>query len=186
MNGSKTPIVIQTVLGKALSIGGYVLGGISLLILLVLLFDDGFASEDTVIFMIFFVAPTAALIIGGTRISRRVRRFKKYVTIMSAGNTRSIDDIAKAANKTTYFVAHDLQAMIIKRFFSNAVIRGDEVVFLDEPTATMPALQTHQTTTPSAQAALSKPINATCKGCGVSVTLQNVPVACEYCGSIMK
>jgi len=178
--GSRVAVVVSTIMGKVLSILGYGIAILGLLIIITFVTDGDYA--DLHIFIIVLVIPGVILIILGARIKRRIRRFRTYVSIITGGMD-SLDIIAVQTKRAPDFVVSDIQMMINKRYFSNAIIDfvNNRVIMLGRPTPT----DMHVPPTPTNYQSVFK--NATCSGCGANhIKEQGEVVTCEYCGSPIK
>jgi len=181
MNSSKAAIVISSILGKIASIVGFLFGGIMLLGT-ILLFLDGDLDEFGAGVMIVIIGFCVFLIIVGRRIKTRIRRFRQYVSLISAHNMTSIDLLASNTKQTSAFVKADLQTMINKRFFTNARIDSatNSIVIQGQPPAS--SVNTQAQAQPAAGVQM---VTFSCRGCGASGTKpQGASAHCEYCGSV--
>lgn len=176
-HSSKTAIIKSTIAGKAASIVGY---SLTILILLAIL---GGACEDveTTIFILVFLAGSVALIVKGIQIKNRIRRFKKYVSIISLEGDTSLESMASKTSKSIDFITKDLQKMMDKKFFVNA--------FIDKETGEI--ILQNRTASASSEAEVtytsSKTTVVTCKNCGASNSIRNGASAeCEFCGSPLR
>ena len=182
MNTSKAAVAANAVLGKLLSIAGYVLGTFFLLPTVFGTFDDA----GIIIFALIVVALCVWAVIKGMQIKRRIRRFKRYVSLISTQQMTSIDNIAANTSQPVDFVKIDLQKMINKKFFVNASIdtAANEII-IGKKMASAPS-------SPSASVNVQNSTQAeievfTCSGCGASGTkTKDVPGNCDYCGSVVK
>jgi len=188
MKASKAAVVVRGILGKIASIFGY-------FFLVITLFGfidiaEQLASGDTeeivsnISFTLFFLAVGVLLVVTGSRIKRRNRRFRRYVSLISAQNLTSIDSIAAATSLSVSFVRQDIQKMIDKKFFANASIdlANNRIVICKsvEPGQTFVSVQ--------GQGAIEGEFEVfNCTGCGAAGTSRKgVHVNCEYCGSVIK
>lgn len=181
VNKSKAAIVTSTILGKIASIIGYTLG-LFALVFIIIVIEGGWVDFFDVFTILLFAVPAVLLIIRGRRIKHRVRRFRKYVSLISTQNMTSIDSIAANTDRTADFVRADLQKMIAKRFFTNASINvvANEIVIGGQSASTPVASISTQAPT-VAQVEIE---SFSCSGCGASGTKQKgTSSTCEYCGS---
>jgi len=182
MNTSKAAVAANAVLGKLFSIAGYVLGTFFLVPTVFGAFDDA----GIIIFALIVVALCVWAVIKGMQIKRRIRRFKRYVSLISTQQMTSIDNIAANTSQPVDFVKIDLQKMINKKFFVNASIdtAANEII-IGKKMASAPS-------SPSASVNVQNSTQAeievfTCSGCGASGTkTKDVPGNCDYCGSVVK
>ena len=179
MNKSKIAIIANATMGKIASINGYFWG---VLMLLVLLFgsSDDLSKEETIganIICIIIIAFCVFLIIKGIRIKKRIKRFKKYIALISAEQMTSLENIAANTNESVEFVKKDLQTMIKKKFFANATIDNvSNEIIIGDNSAENSLLYKADT-----QAELEA---YTCPGCDASGNKpKGKSITCEYCGS---
>jgi len=175
MNVSRAAVTISTIIGKLLSIFGYITAFITFIVIVVLVEDAANVDEVDIALLLIFIAIAAALITGGIKIKRRIRRFRRYVAFISTSGTTSIDNIAANTGKSVNFVRNDLQKMITKKFFANATIDyvTNEIIIR--------GVQPVQATNPGT----TKLEAFTCMGCGASGTrLQGSSGNCDYCGTL--
>ncbi|MDR2599022.1 MAG: hypothetical protein LBC73_01950 [Oscillospiraceae bacterium] len=169
MKTSKVKVVMSAFSGKISSIIGYTFGIFGFIGFLL---ELGQGADSVGLFIaFFFLAVGVSLIIKGIQIKRRIKRFKKYVFLISNQQINSIDSIATITKKPVDFVKKDLLTMINKRFFSNASIsnKTNEIIIA----GVMP-----QSTNQSGVEIYS------CSGCGALGTKQiGIIKYCDYCGS---
>lgn len=177
MSKQKTAVIANTVLGRAITIIGWIVTVVMLLSLLGAAMDPDVTetgrAAGAVVVVIIFICLGVFLIFRGSLITKMVGRFKTYITLISVQNMRRLDDLAQAVMKPLAFVQADLQKMIDNKFFVNAAIdyAAGEIVIGGRD---------------QAQAAASprdfEPYK--CSGCGASGTKpKGAPGICEYCGS---
>ena len=182
MHTSKAAVVANAILGKLLSIVGYVLGTFFLLPTVFGTFDDA----GTITFAIIVVALCVWAAIKGMQIKRRIRRFKNYVSLISTKQMTSLDSIAASTSQPVDFVKKDLQKMINKKFFANASIdAATNEIIIGNRMASAPyipsAAMNVQSSTQTELEVFS------CSGCGASGTkAKGIPSNCDYCGSVVK
>ncbi len=169
MNTSKVAVVASTVFGKVLSIIGYVVGAIMLLMLL-----TGLPEENAIsvaVFGIIIVALSVLAVIKGAQIKRQVKRFKKYIALISGQQMTSLENIAASTNQPVEFVAKDIQQMIKKRFFAHATIdtATNEIVIVGKMKKTEAQVEMEAYVCSACDATGEKPKGASAE--------------CEYCGS---
>ena len=182
MSTSKAAVAVNAVLGKLLSIIGYALGVFFLVPTIFGAFDDA----GIIIFAIIVIALCVWAVIKGMQIKRRIKRFKKYVSLISTQHMTSLDNIAASTSQPADFVKKDLQKMISKKFFVNASIdeTANEIIIgkriASAPSAPSAAVNVQYST----QAELEV---FNCSGCGASGTkTKGIPGNCDYCGSVVK
>ena len=183
MNTSKAAVVVSAIFGKILSIAGYssaILGIVGLIVEL----SGGLVSGD-VVFAFFFLALGVFLIFRGSQIKRRIKRFRRYVSLISLQQMHSLEQIAMSTSQSGDFVRKDLQKMIDKKFFANASINAatNEIVICGM--GSQFASQAHtQQSGPTMQSEQEK---FTCPSCGASGTKPKGVVGnCDYCGSFVN
>ena len=120
MNTSKGSVVISGLLGKFASIFGYCFAFTGIVGLSTELSKDGESSG--VVVAIIFAVLGVSLIVHGSRIKRRIKRFKQYISLISAQRMTSIGSIAAATLQYVDFVKKDLKKMISIKYFINATI----------------------------------------------------------------
>jgi len=123
------------------------------------------------------------LVVTGSRIKRRNKRFRRYVSLISLQNMTSLDNIAAVTTWSVDFVRADIQKMIDKRFFANASIDlANNIVIMCGKAASAQVSAKGQ-----GQAAMEAEIEAfECPGCGAAGKKRRGDhVECEYCGSMI-
>lgn len=172
---SKPSIVISRILGIISSILGYFWA-------LLFIVDIGGGAYkrlyDIIVAIIIFAIPAALLIKHGITAKGRIKRFKRYVGIISVENKTSLTDIASACSQSVDFVTKDLQIMINKKFFVNAYIdRDNNEIVLEGKNNSNINIDTNSDETVESK-------TVTCKNCGASNKILADSVGeCEYCGS---
>lgn len=178
-NNSKSAVIISTIGGKISSIIGWV---VTVFFALIIIF--GITSPDEVGKTAGLILSFIFLIIGilnirvGIKTKKRIRRFKKYITIISVEKTNSIENIAAATSQSVDFVINDIKVMINKKYFANAYIdlNSKEIVFRNKP---MKAEENVNKETMSVEYVI-----VTCNGCGATNKLiKGQHGECEFCGS---
>jgi hypothetical protein len=180
MNTSKVAVIANAAFGKITSIIGYCVGGFSLIALSTVFFIE-MDAETTIgmVFFLFLLAFSVLCVVKGAQIKRRIKRFKKYIALISGQQMTSLENIAASTSQSVNFVYDDLQKMINKKFFANAVIdkEANEIIIGGKKTAAPAPVQT-QTTAPSELEAYI------CPGCEASGSKpKGIRVSCEYCGT---
>ena len=183
MNTSKAAVVVSAIFGKILSIAGYssaILGIVGFIVEL----SGGLVSGD-VVFAFFFLALGIFLIFRGSQIKRRIKRFRRYVSLISIQQMRSLENLAVNTSQSVDFVRKDLQKMIDKKFFANASINlaTSEIVICG--TTSQVASQAHAQHSPTTMH--SELERFTCPSCGATGTkTKGVVGNCDYCGSFVN
>lgn len=171
MNTSRAAIFISIVLGKISSIVGYMLAIIGVIGLAVEL-TEGSDTFGIVLSLIFLISGILA-IVKGIQIKRRIRRFRRYVSLISTSNMVSLDNLAVATSQSVDFVRRDLQKMIDKKFFINASINLTQNEISIGQAITRP------------ESVSSMTVSFTCTGCGAVGSKPQTAVAnCAYCGTL--
>ena len=157
-----------------------VVGGLFVFSALLYFIEDG-GVEGVGIFM--FI-PFFLIMRGGIRTIMSVRRFKKYVFLISSQQMNSITSLAAERRKSTGFIQKDFQKMIDKGYFTkakidyttNEIIIGNCSVTVQGNSSPEQLNVTASTETES----------FSCKGCGASGTkLKNTLSNCDYCGNVV-
>ena len=200
MNKSKVSVVTNQIWQKVETIVGWALAALSVLFQIVNLTDT---KNESFTLMLWFFFITLAIgvfmIIKGRKRKKLINDFKNYVQILAGDPFNSLDTIAERSNASVDAVKKNLQLMIKKKFFANAVIdEGSNSLILNGRADTQQVL--------SAKAAESLPkvapataqtfaqaqpevemLTIKCKGCGgVNIVPRGKVVECEYCGNMIK
>ncbi len=180
MKTSKAAVVISAIMGKVRSIIGYAL----VIILGLPLVMGAYESDIGVyVFVIIIICLGALLIISGAKAKRRIKRFKRYVALISGEHMTSLQNIASATSQSIDFVENDLQKMINKKFFANASINiaAGEII-IGNRTQAIPV-----TNTATQQNISIEFETISCPGCGATNSKQKGKSgSCEYCGTALK
>jgi len=174
MRASKAAIITNSVLGHVFCIVGYFFA-----VMLTLALVTGFAGayeerfdNEFVILSSFAIALCVIGIIIGTRKIRMVNRFRQYVSLISLQRITDIGDIAKRLAKPKDFVKKDMQTMIKKGFFVNAMIDMAAEMIIINPSVI-----------PVQGGAVEYEVFR-CPGCGASGSrIKGMLGYCDYCGS---
>jgi hypothetical protein len=180
MSKNKVVVAANAVLGKIASLIGYVCIIIGVIGLSVELTADGMVDSFGIILAAIFLAVGIILIVRGSRIKNRIKRFRRYVSLISTQHMTSLDSLAATTSQSVDYVRKDLEKMIAKRFFANAAIDyiDNRIIIGGLP---MP-VQAQQQWQPAEQAPAMEVYN--CRGCGATGTKQKGVVCnCDYCGS---
>lgn len=179
MNKSKVAVTADAVFGKILSIVGYVYGTFMLLIVIIGIVDEVSGSPDSIggltvfIYSVFLLVPPLLAILKGIQIKKRQRRFKTYISLISAQQMTSIENLAASTGQSVDFVRDDLQKMIKKKFFANATIDiAENEIIIDGKSAKKAA---------QSQAEMESYVCPGCDAPGEKPKGQSAN--CEYCGS---
>jgi hypothetical protein len=189
MNTSKVALVVNTTLGKIASIVGYVLGSMSLIAIIYAFQDQNTEGSDLLADMIIFslfLALSVFLIVKGIQIKRRIKRYKRYVFLISTQQMTALENLAASTSQSIDFVRNDLEKMIHKKFFANAAIdmAANEIIIGGGTTHAPASTSAFQQAKSAAQTELEV---FTCSKCGASGTkAKGMPGSCDYCGSVVK
>lgn len=189
MNTSKTAIVASAIMGKLRSIVGYGLGTFTLVFLLMGLTmpKDG-GTIIVIVFLAIIFVGCVFLVISGAKANKRIKRFKRYVSIISKERMNTLDGLASATSQSVDFVTNDLQTMIDKKFFANAhidlrtreIIIGSEAASAAASTAASEPVKVQTDAKPETE-------HVKCPGCGAANTkTKGIASTCEYCGTSIK
>lgn len=178
-NNSKPAIIISTIGGKISSIVGW---ATTVFFSLIIIFGMGGPDEvgktEGLILSFIFVVIGIVLIRFGIKTKKRIKRFKKYISIISMENTNSLENIAAATSQSVDFVINDIKVMINKRYFASAYIdlNYKKIIFKNKP---MKADENINKETASVEY-----VTVTCNGCGaVNKLIKKQQGECEFCGS---
>jgi len=175
---SKIALVAYTFLGSVLNFLGYFFGIIFLIILSVVVFDKEFRGmSEGIIFSSIMVGLSIFEIIVSINIKKRVKRFKRYISIISINGTNSLRDIANTTGKHVDYIKNDLQIMINKKFLLNAYIdeaKGEIFIggWKKDAFGYGEGVDLENIFCPSCGALTVKPVGET--------------VRCEFCGGAVK
>ena len=172
----KVILKAKTFLGKILSIIGYAILAFILLGVIAFLVEDITELIEMIPFFIIFSIPGIVCVILGRRIKMRIKRFKRYVSILSFRDSVSIEDLAVSINKPFDFVRRDVKCMIDKKYFTNAYIDANSRIIIAGRTSTSGAAQ-EQTV---------EMISFICPNCvAPGKKAKDSSVECDYCGTIL-
>ena len=184
MNASRAAVVVSAIFGKAASLFGYAFGLFGVVGFTVEVNGDksavGFAMS------VIFMASAIFLIIKGILIKRRIKRFKRYISLITLNQMTSIDKIAASTFQSAQYVINDLQKMIYKKYFVNASIdiAANEII-IGNRTASAPYAASYAAPPHNSMQTELEVFN--CPGCGASgARSKGVPGKCDYCGSFVK
>lgn len=174
---SRSAITISRILGILSSIFGY---SMAVLFGLPLVFGE-FKDAGSIVVVLIFLAIAALLIAHGIKTKKLIKRFKKYISIISVENQTSLEYIANTCLYSIDFVINDLQKMINKKFFTSAYIdKNTKEIVLQKKNSEV------------AKDAVKKDetvefIDVICKNCGASNSIPKGTIAeCEFCGSVIN
>lgn len=187
MNRSKTVLIINTILGKFLTVFGYFMGGFSLIIMCVGVTDlKSSGAFAGMVFLFIILGLSILAIIKGYQIKQMVKRFKTYVSLISIENITSLEDIASSTSQSVDFVKNDLQKMIDKKFFANAYIdkQSNEIIIgssNSQPSVPISSESFHLNVVTEIETE-----SVQCLGCGaMNLKQKGGSGNCDYCGSLL-
>lgn len=177
---SKSAIMVAKIKGKIASIIGWpvtLFFGFIVIAALFTINDEG--AVYALIFSLICLFIGIVLIIYGKRTKDRIRRFKRYIDIISNQNETNIDNIAGIISQPVDFVMRDIQSMIFKKFFVGAYLDVNAHVIEFKKLANNVPVQA-----PQNNAAQLEMLTVVCNGCGACNQIVKGSVGeCEYCGS---
>lgn len=182
MNTSKVAVTVSAFLGKMASITGYFLTflflGTSAVLMHEVVQDGSMEATAGLIVVLVLLFFSVLLIVSGAKAKRRIKRFRRYVSLISGHNMTSIDELASSTSRPAAFVKKDLRKMIARRFFTNAAIdEAANEIIIGGGAAAGSGVQ-------SQSAAPRESETFCCRGCGASgVKPKGLPGTCDYCGS---
>lgn len=183
-HSSRSAIIISMIKGKIASFFGYMLA-IPMIFTLISNpppeLGEVYPATEIKVTSLIFLAIAALLIYYGVKTKRRLKRFKRYISIITTENTASLEEIAGKTSKSVDFVMKDLQTMINKKYFVDAYIdeNAHEIV-LKKREHKAASVQIESST-------FSEMVTVTCKGCGASNSVQKgSSCECEFCGSTLS
>lgn len=177
MNTSKGAVTAYSILGKILSLIGYI-GFLFFLIGGAALISEG--DSDSFIVCLVLMAVFFFLIIKGSQMKRRIKRFRRYISLISKERITSLVGIASRTSRPIDFVKKDLQKMIDKKFFFDAYLdlQRDEIIINNQNSTVSEVYQPVQTKIETE--------TVKCPGCGAANARQKGKfINCEYCGSLI-
>lgn len=192
MNESKAAIIVATIVEKIQVAAGIVILFLFGICTIMAFTDSKLASGGGLVIFIAFDLLGIALIFLGRKRHRLIRDFRQYVTILSNDPTGSIPNLAAVTGTPVEKVRENLEQMIAKRYFPNAVIdQGlDCVVFPGRVSgqngASVSGMEEAGAAAGSGQEE-GNTVAITCKCCGgVTVLVKGQSGECEYCGAPIK
>jgi len=173
---SNLTIIKHKIMGFLANVFGYALVFIFGLTLLFGKLKDA----PSIISVIIFIILGTLLIVCGIKTKKRIQRFNKYISIISLENQTSLENIASSCSQSIDFVTNDLQAMINKKFFTNAYINKNTNEFI---------MKNKNIIVENNNSKKAKKLEIrviTCKNCGASNNITSTStVECEFCGSAL-
>jgi len=189
---SRASIIIKNLLGTVAIILGYTISPVALFLVVMSLVYDG-ATDYTPALIVFLICLALGifLIIKGSQIVAGVKRFRRYVGIISANHIVSIRIIASIVSRSTDFVRKDMQRMINKKYFIDAFIdyRTDDIIIGGgrQYDAGQAGYGGGQAGYNAGQAVYGEGYETVvCKACGAPNSARKGDSnKCEYCGSAL-
>lgn len=196
MNKSKVAIVVTKTVSIIQMIAALSILFFFGLCTLVYIFDaDTRASGgiEALVFFLIFDALGIWLFILSRKKSKLIKEFKKYVSSVSSNPDGYIPDIAASLGTSEDVVRKNLELMIKKKFFVNAIIDKDSncIKIVNRQNVRVVQQQRINTNT-NTNTNISIPqevemMTVKCSGCGGINTLRRGEVGeCDYCGSSIK
>lgn len=167
---------IKIFLGCVYFIGGIVMG------ILIFLSEDYLGTKDpSFIYLPFLMTLVGIFLIRlGSKTNNRIKRFAKYVDLISNEQMTSLQDIATTTNQSVDFVIKDFQTMIEKKYFESAWLdlnKGEVIMghkFQNEGA--------HARVQVQSQVSQSMKAVVQCSGCGAKNSVEVGQVKkCEFC-----
>ena len=129
--------------------------------------------------IVFFVLISFAVLYTGVRMRFRIRRFKRYVYLISYENKNKPQDFAEDIGKPVAFIKKDIQKMIRMKYFKN--------VQFSELTQELIISGIQDTKRGLIDVTGLNEERIACRGCGAEVVKKkNITVYCEYCGTAVR
>ena len=174
---SKASIIIKRLLGITAIVLGFIISPVSLAFAAVTLSKMDGTDYYLPAVIVFFICLALGifLLLKGFLITSRVKRFKRYVKIIST-NIFSMRIIASIISRSTDFVRKDMMKMIDKKYFIDAFIdhRTDDIYIGGRQNGDISAGYDDSYET------------VVCKACGApGAVRKGDPGKCEYCGSAL-
>ena len=140
--------------------------------------DDGTFIAGVVISLSILLI-TGFILYKGIQIQLRIRRFRKYVHLISYERKTKLNDIAMATGKPVAFVRNDILKMIRRKYFKN--------VQFSEPTQEVMINGQTLSRRDAVDVTSLNVETVICRGCGALLEKKiNASVRCEYCGTISR
>ena len=136
-----------------------------------------FAADEVSMILIGFLAFAVLLIILGIFAVYKVKRFRKYIDLVSLQSETSIELIAENTNQSVDYTRKDLQDMIGWGYFDNATINRDtnKIIIGDKD------IQDIQEEFPKVKS--QEYVTLICPKCSTSATeLKGTQYNCKFCG----
>lgn len=197
MNKSKVAIVVSNTVSFVQMLAGIAIVFIFGLCTIACFIDKEFLTDGGVVFLIFCLLLDALgvwLIVLSGKKTKLIKKFKKYVAVVSSDPDGYIPDIAASLGTSEDVVKKNLELMIKKNYFANAFIDQNSncIVIASKQNnivSTVHQPQIHATAYASSPV-ISQAIEMVmvkCKGCGGINTIQKGVIGeCDYCGSSIK
>jgi hypothetical protein len=183
MNKSKAAIVVSQIVEKVQAIAGWylVLCAVAALIGCT---STSILDGATFVAILILGGGGAAFISAGKKRKKLRLSFKKYVAVLSADPTGSIENMAAAVGTSVDACKADLQKMIDKKFFTTAYIdrENNRLVI---PTVTAPDSNTAAASERGSESASY--VSCNCPNCGgINKIMKGMVSECDFCGSPLQ
>ena len=120
----------------------------------------------------------------GIRIKQRIKRFRAYVSVLSAGDTVTVDTLANKTGLSIDFVQKDLKKMIDRKFFTNAYIDAStREIIIGNRTKNNDSQPNAQTQSMPTVAEMESKRCPSCSAMGKKQ--KGLSGMCEYCGTVI-
>lgn len=177
---SKVAIVVSRLVGMVqLLSGGFLLGLFGLLTLMYV-FDSEFQMDvgpSLLIFCLVLDSIGIMLIMLSRRTKKLIAEFKKYVSVLSAAEIETIEELAATIGKPQAAVKKNLELMIKRNYFVNAYINHETNQLIIGKVADL-NINTMVN---------SEQIVCNCKNCGATNRIvKGNSTNCDYCGTPIK
>ena len=193
MNKSKVSVATNQIWGVIESILGWVLAAVSFLVIVSQF--SGPKSESfmgVVITYLVFLAIGIIMIRRGKKRKKLINDFKNYVQILAEDPYNSLDTIAEQSNSTIDEVKKNVQQMIKKNYFANAVIDEASNTLILNGTRDAHQILKEKARAPkifyiATPAPPVEMLTVKCPGCGgINAVPRGKVIECEYCGNMLK
>jgi hypothetical protein len=175
-HASKSAVMIAVIAGKISTVVGWIFAVFFLLGLL----GAAAGGVGYVIFCLVCIALGVLLIVYGKKTKDRIRRFRKYITIITIQNQTAVDQIANIVQMPVNFILADIKKMIDKKYFVGAYIdQTTNSIAFHGKAVTAANNEINEDAAPNREMQI-----VACKSCGAQNHIVKGTVGeCEYCGS---
>lgn len=187
MNKSKVSLAVSQIIEKTEIVVGLLWGGVWFLIAVLFMFaiDEELGIGWTIASLL--LAAFGFLVFSwGMKRGKMRLEFKKYVTQLSVDPSGSLENLASATGTSVDVVKKNLQFMIKKNFFSDAVINEQEHRLV-LPAKAKKEQQTKTLRHSASGAAQQELIACSCPCCGgMNKIAKGTAGECDFCGSPLQ